>query len=111
MSDSVKPPRPSEGAFDEREESSVRSRPSAPKSKSGAYPAVTQPPPSSDESIAQRTLRMDQKMEIATTRLRGMSPLDARAGLLSSAVLRRDEVLLDAILSGMSVTKRTDQGR
>ena len=111
MSDSVKTPRPSEGAFDEREESSVRSRPSAPKSKSGAYPAVTQPPPSSDESIAQRTLRIDQKMEIATTLLRGMSPLDARARLLSSAVLRRDEVLLDAILSGMSVTKRTDQGR
>jgi hypothetical protein len=45
-------------------------------------------------------------MEIATTLLREMSPLDARARLLSSAILRRDEVLLDAILSGMADAKR-----
>ena len=112
MSDSVKTPRPLDGVFQE-EESSVRSRPGAPRSKSGAYAAVTTPPPSSssDESIAQRTLRIDQKMEIATTLLRGMSPLDARARLLSSAILRRDEVLLDAILSGMAVAKQSDQKR
>ena len=106
MSDSVKTPRPLQGVFDEQEESSVRSRPSAPRPKSGAYAAVTIPPPSSGESIAQRTLRIDQKMEIATTLLRGMSPVDARARLLSSAILRRDEVLLDAILSGMAEAKR-----
>lgn len=111
MSDSVKTPRPSDGVFDEKEESAVRSRPPTTRSKSGAYPATTLPPPSSDESIAQRTLRIDQKMEIATTLLRGMSPLDARARLLSSAILRRDEVLLDAILSGMAVPKRTEQSR
>jgi hypothetical protein len=104
MSDSVKTPRPFDGVF-EQEESSVRSRPGAPRSKSGAFAAATPPPPSSDESIAQRTERIDQKMEIATTLLRGMSPLDARARLLSSAILRRDEVLLDAILSGMAVGK------
>jgi hypothetical protein len=63
---------------------------------------VTTPPPSSEESIAQRTERIDHKMEIATALLKGMSPLDARARLLSSAILRRDEVLLDAILSGMA---------
>jgi len=103
MSDGVKTPRPFDGV--EKEESSVRSRPDAPKSKSGAYAAVTLPPPSSQSSMTERNERIEQKMAIATSLLGGMSPLDARARLLSSAILRRDEVLLDAILSGMSVAK------
>jgi hypothetical protein len=109
MSDSVKTPRPIDGEL-ENEASAEHSRPAAPRTKSGAYAAATPPPPS-DESIAQRTERIDHKMAIATTLLKGMSPLDARARLLSSAILRRDEVLLDAILSGMVDAKRTNQSR
>jgi len=106
MSDSVKTPRPFDGAF-AKEESQVRSRPEAKKSPSGVYAAAGTPPPttppsSTDQSIAERTERIDHKMAIATTLLSGMSALDARARLLSSAILRRDEVLLDAILSGMT---------
>ena len=101
MSDGVKTPKPLDGVFEEDEASAVRARPAQPKTKSGPY-AVAVPPSSGDETIAQRTARIDQKMAIATTLLREMSPLDARARLLSSAILRRDEVLLDAILSGMA---------
>lgn len=107
MSDSVKTPRPIDGELED-EASAVRSRPGAPRTKSGAYAAATPPPP---ESIAERTERIDHKMAIATTLLHGMSPLDARARLLSSAILRRDEVLLDAILSGMVDAKRSDVKR
>jgi hypothetical protein len=100
MSDGVKTPKPFDGDFDD-EASAVRPRHAQPKTKSGAYAAATPRPPA-NESIAQRTARIDQKMAIAATLLREMSPLDARARLLSSAILRRDEVLLDAILSGMA---------
>jgi hypothetical protein len=101
MSDGAKTPKPFDGVFEEDEASAVRSRPAQPKPKSGAYAAVV-PGPQDGETITQRTARIDQKMAIATTLLREMSPLDARARLLSSAILRRDEVLLDAILSGMA---------
>jgi hypothetical protein len=106
MSDGVKTPRPLNGAFAEEEETSVRSRPDAPKSKSGAYPVASTLPPSSNSSVAERSERIDHKMAIATTLLRDLSPLDARARLLSSAILRRDEILLDAILSGMTDQRR-----
>lgn len=100
MSDRAKTPKPFDGALEEDEASAVRARPAQPRPKSGAYAAVV--PPAPPETIAQRTARIDHKMAIATTLLREMSPLDARARLLSSAILRRDEVLLDAILSGMA---------
>jgi hypothetical protein len=101
MSDRAKTPRPFDGAF-VKEESAVRSRPEAPSSRSGTYAATPAASDPSEETIAERTVRIDNKMAIATTLLRGLSPLDARARLLSSAILRRDEVLLDAILSGMT---------
>lgn len=53
------------------------------------------------ESMAERTARIDHKMTIATMLLSRLGPVDARARLLSSALLRRDEVLLDAILESM----------
>ena len=105
MSDGVKTPRPIDLEAFEKEESSVRSRPGAPRTKSGSFAAASQPPPSS-QSMAERSARIEQKMAIATSLLKGMSPLDARARLLSSAILRRDEVLLDAILSGMAEAGR-----
>jgi hypothetical protein len=53
------------------------------------------------ESITERTARIEHKVVIAQLLLERLSPLDGRARLLSSAVLRRDEVLLDAVLAQM----------
>ena len=54
------------------------------------------------ESVSERTARIDSKLSIATLLLERLSPLDARARLLSSAILRRDEVLIDAVLAEMT---------
>jgi hypothetical protein len=54
------------------------------------------------ESITARTARIEHKMIVAQLLLERLSPLDPRARLLGSAVLRRDEVLLDGILSQMT---------
>jgi len=53
------------------------------------------------ESITERTARIEHKVVIAQLLLERLSPVDPRARLLGSAVLRRDEVLLDAILGQM----------
>src|ERR1700742_3533563 len=45
------------------------------------------------ESITERTARIEHKVVVAQLLLERLSPLDARARLLASAVLRRDEVL------------------
>lgn len=111
MSDSSKTPRP-HVPFDwhfVREESHVRNRdePTSP----GATPASPQPSPAaarkgfpvkSLETFAERTARIDQKLSVAQLLLRRLSPVDPRARLLSSAVFRRDEVLLDAVLAKMT---------
>lgn len=54
------------------------------------------------ESITERTARIEHKVVVAQLLLERLSPLDARARLLASAALRRDEVLLDAILGQMT---------
>ncbi|SRR5260221_13524702 len=54
------------------------------------------------ETVTERTARIDQKLTVATMVLKGLSPTDARARLLHSAILRRDEVLLDAVLAQMT---------
>jgi hypothetical protein len=54
------------------------------------------------ESITERTARIEHKVVVAQLVLERLSPLDARSRLLASAVLRRDEVLLDAILAQLS---------
>jgi hypothetical protein len=54
------------------------------------------------ESITERTARIEHKVVIAQLLLERLSPLDPRTRLLGSAVLRRDEVLLDAILGQMT---------
>ena len=53
------------------------------------------------ESITERTARIEHKVVIAQLLIERLSPVDPRARLLGSAVLRRDEVLLDAILGQM----------
>jgi hypothetical protein len=54
------------------------------------------------ESITERTARIEHKVVIAQLLLERLSPVDPRTRLLGSAVLRRDEVLLDAILGQMT---------
>jgi len=100
MTSSIKTPRPPHPSFDasvEREQSSVRPR----------APRDERPP----ESIAERTARIDDKIALATLVLPRLSPADARARLLHSAVLRRDEVLLDAVLAQLTDEIVTLAGR
>ncbi len=92
----------------EREESQSRVRPAnageAPKrSGSGTYEAFRSDSPAStgvrrDGIIAERTARIEHKVELGTMLLARMNPLDSRARLLASAIMRRDEVLLDGVL-------------
>jgi hypothetical protein len=110
MSESRKTPKPASAAADVRtndEESWVRPRQESETkgAGSGEYTAVR---PEDEaripgrESVSERTARIDSKLSIATLLLERLSPLDARARLLSSAILRRDEVLIDAVLAEMT---------
>lgn len=111
MSDSLKTPKPSV-SFDsqfEREESQVRDRgrPTVPSpAPADAIDDPTQKRASAtakpSETVAERTRRIEQKVSVASLLLRRLSPVDPRARLLSSAVLRKDEVLLDAVLAQMT---------
>jgi hypothetical protein len=107
MSETRKTPRPPTGARSD-EESWVRERAdSCVKTPgSGEYAAVrpegSSRPESSRESITERTARIDSKLAIASLLLERLPPLDGRARLLSSAILRRDEVLIDAVLAEMA---------
>ncbi len=67
-------------------------------SDSGTHSAVM-PATAWPESVGERTMRIDRKITIATLVLERIPPADPRARLLSSAMLRRDEVLLDAVLA------------
>jgi hypothetical protein len=74
---------------------------------SGEYPAVqphdsSRPSHRGSESITERTARIDSKLSIASLLLERLPPLDPRARLLGSAILRRDEVLIDAVLAEMT---------
>jgi hypothetical protein len=107
MSDNLKPRTPPRAPFDSqfpREESHVRAR---------RDEADTVPPPRGpagrrleletvSETVAERTTRIDRKLTVATLVLERLSPTDPRARLLSSAMFRRDEVLLDAVLAQMT---------
>jgi hypothetical protein len=112
MTDSANRTRPSRPPFDsqfEREESRVRSREEETRARagSGTYDAVVPSAATATrhvvrESMAERSARIEHKMSVATMVLRRLPPTDGRARLLASAILRRDEVLLDAVLSGMT---------
>ena len=94
MTDSVKTPVPSSSVFDASftaEESSVRSRDHG--------TAETAPRSSTPrERVGERNARIDAKIRDAEHMLTRLAPTDHRLRLLCSAILRRDEVLLDAIL-------------
>ena len=110
MSEPRNTPKPASSAASVRtieEESWVRPRQDSETKDagSGEYTAVrpgasTRSP--SRESVSERTARIDSKLSIASLLLERLSPLDARARLLSSAILRRDEVLIDAVLAEMT---------
>ncbi|HVU00857.1 MAG TPA: hypothetical protein VHE30_03865 [Polyangiaceae bacterium] len=52
--------------------------------------------------MGERSARIEQKVARATLVLSRLSPTDGRARLLGSAVLRKDETLLDAVLGQMT---------
>jgi hypothetical protein len=120
MAENLKTDRPPRAPFDshvERDESQVREREDAgarSPTGSGTYAAQTESTPAeatqsgpissrpSSESVGERTTRIENKVAMATLVLEKLSPTDSRARLLASAVLRRDEVLIDAVLAQMS---------
>lgn len=112
MSESRKTPSPAVASSIARtpeEQSRIRSRQDSEVkgAGSGEY-AATRPEDSQRpgaverESITERTARIDTKLSIARLLLERLPPLDARARLLGSAILRRDEVLIDAVLAEMT---------
>ena len=110
MSESRKTPSPavaSSIARTSEEQSRIRARQDSEVkgAGSGEY-AATRPEdsqrPGAGESITERTARIDTKLSIAKLLLERLPPLDARARLLGSAILRRDEVLIDAVLAEMT---------
>ena len=78
------------GAAPSDEQSSVREREERPQTRSKSDPSF---------SLAQR---METKLIAAAALLSKLEPQDARARLLSIAVLRRDESLLDGILAELA---------
>ncbi len=85
----------------EQELSEVRARPSsAPRPSSASMPAI----PSSERRDSNvpgsidRSERIDRKLRIAAALLADLPPNDSRARLLRTAIVRRDEVLLDGLL-------------
>jgi hypothetical protein len=112
MSESRKTPSPAVASSTARtpeEQSRIRARQDSDVrgAGSGEYSALrpedSQRPGSIDrESITERTARIDTKLSIAKLLLERLPPLDARARLLGSAILRRDEVLIDAVLAEMT---------
>jgi hypothetical protein len=105
MAEPLKPRSPSRSPFDSqfpKEESHVRERRDARETTETGAPRSTTSSASvraAAESVGERTARLERKMALAVAELRKLSPTDPRARLLSSAVLRRDEVLLDAVLA------------
>ena len=105
MSDNLKPKTPPRALFDSqfpKEESHVRARRSGAEMTPRAIGGRAVGPAADGETVAERTTRIERKISVATLVLQRISPTDARARLLASAVLRRDEVLLDAVLVEMT---------
>lgn len=112
MSESRKTPNPAAASSSARrpeEQSRIRARQDSEVkgAGSGEYAALrpedSQRPGNPDrESITERTERIETKLSIAKLLLERLPPLDARARLLGSAILRRDEVLIDAVLAEMT---------
>lgn len=60
----------------------------------------TEPGEESESVVIRRSRRIDAKVVAAKAYLNGLPTGDRRARLVHAAILRRDETLLDAILSG-----------
>ena len=119
MSDKLKPEQPPRAPFDSQfptEESHVRSRHEGARSSESGLQAATpdRRPEQLPESVGERTARIDRKMSIAMRTLERLPATDSRARLLASAMMRRDEVLLDAVLAqianGASVPPSSRRG-
>jgi hypothetical protein len=94
------PTRAFDSAFEE-EESRVQARAARAEAVlPQAAPASRRSSPGFD-TVTERTHRIEAKMDLARLVIAELSPLDGRGRLLASAILRRDEVLLDAVLGEM----------
>ena len=112
MSDTANTPEPTRAPFDsdfESEESRVRARAKADSAAPASAPASASTREQgmaawerTSETVSERTTRIDHKMSVATMVLKDLLPTDGRARLLASAILRRDEVLMDAVLAQMT---------
>jgi len=102
MSDPLKPRVPSRAPFDSqfpKEESHVRQRRTDGDPTDPGAEVSPRSVPRTDETVGERTARLERKMALAMAALKDLPPTAARARLLASALLRRDEVLLDAVLA------------
>ncbi|HEY3493214.1 MAG TPA: hypothetical protein VGK73_00955 [Polyangiaceae bacterium] len=77
--------------------SSVRER-------SPSHPSIAPPP--SGSALATRD-RLEAKLRVGREVLASLSAADDRARLLHVAIVRRDEALLDGVLSALGVTTGT----
>mgnify|MGYP001605945951 CR=1 FL=1 len=108
MSDKLQPSVPRGAPFDSqfpKEESHVRCHDTGKRPSESGTHAVSLPSDGAEpqvESVGERTSRIDGKIRDASAALARLSPTDGRARLLASAVLRRDEVLLDAVLAQLA---------
>jgi hypothetical protein len=99
MSDPARKPPAALATFDtefEREESSVQSRqPPGRRARAQSY--------AQGETVAARTDRIDRKVRAAEVLLMRLPATSGVARLLASAILRRDEVLIDAVFAARNV--------
>jgi hypothetical protein len=111
MSEKLKTQPPARAAFDSqfaKEESRVRSRSAENTPVPDSRPYLSGrgdggvPSNRGTEMVSERSDRIAQKIGVANLVLERLRATDSRARLLASAVLRRDEVLLDAVLSQMT---------
>ena len=84
-----------------RQESQPELRPSVPASirtHSGTRPVASARPPAPGSLDA----RLEQKLRIATALVQNLPLSDTRVRLLSVAIMRRDEALLDGVLAELN---------
>jgi len=89
---------------DAQERSSIR--PCQPRPSAAERSSETQK--GSSEPLT-RSERIDQKVRLAKVLLADLPPLDPRTRLLTTAIVRRDEVLIDGVISTLlpQTTDRT----
>lgn len=85
---------------------------SAVRERAASTPPVRSRPPSSPSLSAGATRdRLEQKLRRGRTVLASLPPGDDRARLLSVAIMRRDEALLDGVLASLGIKDSSPPSR